>query len=398
MEAYLYDVARTPRGRGTPKGALAGVRPIELVTRVMAALEARGLDREAVDELVLGCSTQTGEQGGNLAQIAAVHAGWAGVTGATVSRFCCSGLEALRVAAMRAAANPTAPLVLAGGVESMSRVPMFSDRPAWCFDEEVSQRTRYLHMGVAADLVATLEGIARVELEALALDSHRRSARAQRERRFADELVSIGEGEHVVLADDEGVREELTPEKLAALEPAFAALGAEEGDARALAAYPELAAIDHRHTVATSPGLADCAALAVVGSRAAGERAGLRPRARLRSFATYAEEPVKMLTGNVEGARRALRQAGMTVRDVDVFEVNESFAVVPIHFQRTLGLDPERLNPNGGALAVGHPLGATGGVLVASALAELERTGGAVALASVCGGAGVTMSVVLERI
>ncbi len=395
MDAYVYEVARTPRGRGSSKGALASVRPIELVGHVLAALRERGIDPAWTSDLVLGCSTQTGEQGGDLAQIAVVHAGWAGVTGATVSRFCCSGLEALRVAAMQADAGPRAGegLVLAGGVESMSRVPMFSDGAAWFADAEVSARTSFVHMGVAADLVATLEGIERTELEAVALGSHRRSARAQAEGRFDRELVPVG-----ALRQDEGVREGLTAEGLAALEPAFAALGAEQGDARCLARHPQLDAVAHRHTVATSPGLADCAALAVVGSRAAGDAHGLKPRARLRAFATYAEEPVKMLTGNVEGARRALKAAGMAASDVDVFEVNESFAVVPVHFQHALEVDPERLNPNGGALSVGHPLGATGGVLLANALAELERTDGAIALCSVCGGAGVTMTMIVERV
>ena len=346
----------------------------------------------------MGCSTQTGEQGGNLAQTAAVYAGWPGVVGATVSRFCCSGLEALRMAATRGATDGRAGLMVAGGVESMSRVPMFSDRGSWCFDAEVSERTGFIHMGVAADLVASLEAIDRGELEALALESHRRSARARDERRFADVLLPVRASEGEILAVDEGIREGMSADRLASMDPAFAALGAEGGDARALAAYPQLARIDHRHTVATSPGLADAAALAVVGSREAGRRAGLRPRARLRAFATYAEEPVKMLTGNVEGARRALRAAGMTVDDVDVFEVNESFAVVPAHFRRELAIDDAKLNPNGGALSVGHPLGATGGVLLASALSELERTGGGVALASVCGGAGVTMSMVVERV
>lgn len=392
MDAFVYDALRTPRGKGSKKGALAEVRPIELVERVLGAFVERGFDPAWAADLVLGCSTQTGEQGADLAQVAAVYAGLAGVTGATVSRFCCSGLEALRVAAMTAATgNPD--LVIAGGVESMSRVPMFADGGAWFADPEVSARTSFVHMGVAADLVATLEGIERPALEAVALESHRRSARAQAEGRFDRSLVPVGE-----LTQDEGVREGLSAEKLATLEPAFAALGAEEGDARCLARYPELDAVDHRHTVATSPGLADCAALAVVGSRSAGEARGLTPRARLRAFATYAEEPVKMLTGNVEGARRALKAAGMAASDVDVFEVNESFAVVPVHFQRELAVDPAQLNPNGGALSVGHPLGATGGVLLANALAELERTDGSVALCSVCGGAGVTMTMILERV
>lgn len=395
MDAYVYEVARTPRGRGSSKGALAGVRPIELVGHVLAALKERGIEPAWASDLVLGCSTQSGEQGGDLAQIAAVHAGWSGITGATVSRFCCSGLEALRVAAMQANAGSSAGegLVIAGGVESMSRVPMFSDRAPWFADPEVSETTSFVHMGVAADLVATLEGIERAQLEALALESHRRSARAQAEGRFDRELVSVG-----ALHQDEGVREGMTAEGLASLEPAFAALGAEQGDARCLARYPELETIAHRHTIATSPGLADCAALAVVGSRAAGEAHGLEPRARLRAFATYAEEPVKMLTGNVEGARRALKAVGMTASDIDVFEVNESFAVVPVHFARALDVDPQRLNPNGGALSVGHPLGATGGVLLANALAELERSDGSVALCSVCGGAGVTMTMVVERV
>ncbi len=389
MDAYVYDVARTPRGRGSKKGSLAQVKPIDLVRAVMDALVERGLDPHWVGDLVLGCSTQTGEQGANLAQVAAVYAGWAGVTGATVSRFCCSGLEALRVAAT----DPGPALVVAGGVESMSRVPMFADGGAWFADDAVSEATRFVHMGVAADLVATLERIERDELEQVALASHERSLRAASEGRFAETLVPVSG-----LANDEGAREGLSAEKLAELGPAFAALGAEGGDARCLERYRELEAVDHRHTVATSPGLADCAALAVVGSRAAGEAHGLRPRARIRAFARYAEEPVKMLTGNVEGARRALKVAGMTASDVDVFEVNESFAVVPVHFRRAFDLDPERLNPNGGAISVGHPLGATGGVLLTNALAELERTDGTVALCSVCGGAGVTMTMILERV
>jgi acetyl-CoA C-acetyltransferase len=397
---YVLEALRTPRGLARPEGKLAGVRPIDLVAGLLRALVARtGLDTSRVADVVLGCSTQTREQGANVAKIAALVAGYAeGVPGVTLNRFCASGLDAIAYGALQVAAGG-AELVVAGGVESMSRVPILSDEGAWFADPEIADKTGFVPMGVAADLLASLRGHTRERLDAVALASHRRAARARDEGWLAAPIVPVRDAEGAVVLDrDEGVRDGLTAERLARLAPAFAELGAAGAGARALARYPGLARVEHLHTVATSPLMADGASALLLGTRDAAEGLGLRPRARIRATATASVEPTLMLTGNVPAVERALARAGVGLRDVDRFECNESFASTILDFTDRLGLDPEAVSPDGGALALGHPLGATGGVLVATLLAGLERTGGAIGVASTCAGAGLAEAVVIERV
>jgi acetyl-CoA C-acetyltransferase len=396
VDAYVYDVVRTPRGKGREGGALSKVRPITLLAQLFQALGARSALRPAdVDDVILGCSTPRGELGANLARTAAMYAGWGErASGATVNRFCASGLEAIASAASRVACG-MADVVIAGGVEAPSRVPMMSDGGVWFEDREVAKKTGFLHMAVAADLLATKEGIAREELDAVALRSHERAARAWSSGAFARTVVPVvGDDGAPALDRDECVRQ-VTLEKLAALPPLFPE--GDRGDRVALARFPELSEVAHRHTAGTSPAMADGAALSVIGSRAAGERLGLAPRGRILAFADVATDPVLMLAGNPAATRRALDRAGLSPRDVAVFEVNESFAAVPVHFARALEVEPERLNPNGGAIALGHPLGATGVVLLGTLLDELERRGERRGVVSICAGAGIAAALVVER-
>ena len=394
MDAFIYDIVRTPRGKGTAKGSLAGMRPIALVAQLMTALSER-IDA-AADDVILGCVTQTAEQGANLAKTAALYAGWpASTSGMTLSRFCASSISSIALAGMQVSAGGDT-IVAAGGVESMSRVPMFSDQGPWFADPDVAAKTGFVHMGVSADLVATLEGIERAALDAYALRSHRRAAAARDGGAFQSMIAVRGE-DGTLLDHDELIRDELDAGRIAALEPAFAKEGARRGDAVALERFAELERIEHRHTIATSPGLADAAALAIVGSADAQARIGRRPRARILATATASADPVVMLTGNVEAVTRAAERAHVGVADIDRFEINESFAAVPIHFGRTLDVGDDRLNVHGGALAMGHPLGATGGVLIATLLDELERSGTRLGAASICGGAGVAAAIIIER-
>lgn len=396
MDAYLVDAVRTPRGRGSKKGSLAEVKPVELLEPLYRTLMDR-YPNVALDDVILGCVHQTGEQGANIAKISALYAGVPDtVSGATVTRFCASGLEAAVIAASKVSAG--AGPMLAGGVESLSRVPMFSDGGAWFSDPAVAKATRFVHMGVSADLVATMEGFSRDDLDAYAVRSHQRAEGALREGRFARSVVPVKRADgSVALAHDECPRE-VSAASLAALEPAFVEAGAGGSDALCLARHPEVAAIHHLHHVGVSPALADAASLLLIASGASLRDHGLTPRARIRAFADASVEPTLMLTGNVEASRRALARAKMTARDVDLFEVNESFAAIPLHYARHMQIDPERLNVHGGAIALGHPLGATGGILIATALDELERRGASTALVSICGGAGVAVAVVIERV
>jgi acetyl-CoA C-acetyltransferase len=399
LDAWIIDVVRTPRGAARANGALREARPIDLVGTLLGALADRcpGVFA-AADDLVLGCVTQTGEQGANLARIAALHAGCGErLSGMTINRFCASGLSACAIAAHTLHAH-AASIVVAGGVESMSRVPMMSDAGSWYADPEVSRRTRFVHMGIAADLVATLEGLERPALEAYAIRSHARAARARDEGRFARSLVPVtGAGGRVLAERDELVRHPLDAAKLAALEPAFAAAGAAGADAVALAGRDALQRIEHRHTVATSPGMADGAALALLASREGARRLGRAPRARIVAVADAADDPVLMLTAGQIAARRALAVAGLRPVDADVVEFNESFAAVAIKFERDLALDPERVNVNGGSLALGHAMGATGAALLGMALDELERRDAVHALVAISGGAGIGTAMVIRR-
>lgn len=392
--AFVYDAVRTPRGRARPDGALADVKPVELVAVLLRELASRGVDPSVVDDVVLGCSTQVGEQGADIARTAAVWAGWDGVSGRTVNRFCASGLDAVASAAARVIAGFDH-LVVAGGVESMSRVPMLSDRGALFTDPEVIERVGWVHMGVAADLVASAHGVTRADCDALAVRSHRRAAAARDAGRFPSIVPVSVDGNAVTT--DEAIRDGVTTEKLAGLPPAFGSF-VDDAARSVVRRHHADVALEHVHTVATSPAMVDAASAVVVGSREAGEKAGLTPRGRIVMSADHAVDPVMMLTGPATASRKALERVGMKPGDVDRWECNESFAATVLVFQRALDLDEARVNPDGGAIALGHPLGATGGILVGMLLDGLEADDGTVGVATIPGAAGVAQAVVVERI
>lgn len=408
-QAYVIDAVRTPRGRGRAgKGALSGVHPQELLATSLNALSARGrFPREAVEDVVVGCVSQVKEQGANLARNAVLAAGYPEiVTGVTLNRFCGSGLQACNFAAMGVMSGQQ-DLVIGGGVESMSRVPMGSDGGGMDGDNlALRNRIFQVPQGISADLIATLEGMSREELDRFALGSQTRAATAMSGGYFEKSLVKVTSPDGKVLLErDEHPRPETTLEGLSALEPAFEKLGAmtlgPEGatlDAMALRRYPEAGAIRHVHHAGNSSGIVDGAAAVLFASEAAVAKYGLKPRARIRALATVGAEPVIMLTAPVPASERALAKAGMKVSDVDLWEINEAFAAIPLYTQRKLNIDPERINVNGGAIALGHPLGATGAVLLGTALDELERRDRNVALVTLCIGGGMGVATVLERV
>ncbi|SES48547.1 acetyl-CoA C-acyltransferase [Actinokineospora terrae] len=391
-EAYLLDYVRTPRGRGSARGGLHHLSALDLLVPLLDALVDRGLDPGVVDDVVLGCASQVGEQGGNPARTATLLAGWGHhVPGVVVNRFCASGIDAVALAAARVRAGEV-DLVVAGGVESTSRVPPFTDRaPLWT-DAEVVRRTGSVHMGVAADLNATLDGFSRDDLDGYALESQHKAAAAWRAGAFARSLVPVGGLEH-----DELVRADSSRDVLATLPPAFAGLGADGHDALALAGRRRPARIEHRHTAATSPRLADGAALVVVGDSGTARRLGLTPRARIAASAVVADDPVTMLTGGQSAMDLALRRAAVSVDEVDVVEFAESFAAPCLRLRRDFDAGPERLNPSGGTIAMGHAIGATGAIMVGGCLEELERRAGRFGVAGVSAAAGLGVGLVLER-
>jgi acetyl-CoA C-acetyltransferase len=399
--SYIIEAVRTPRGRGKAgKGALSGIHPQELFAQLLTALARRGsLDPTRVDDVVVGCVSQVNEQGANVARNAVLAAGWPiEVTGTTVNRFCGSGLQAVHFGAMGVASGAM-DLVVAGGVESMSRVPMGSDGGGQDGgNEHLRERVRQVPQGISADLIATLEGFSRAEV-AVALASQRHAARAVEEGRFARSLVPVADPRTgaVLLEREELVRPDTTSEGLAALAPSFAAPG-ETLDPIALAAYPQVKAIRHVHTAGNSSGLADGAAAVVVASERYVRETGARPRARIRAMATLGSEPVVMLTAPAPTAEKALRAAGMTARDIDVWEINEAFAAVVLQTIRKLDIDPARVNVNGGAIALGHPLGATGAMLLGTAVDELERRDARTALVAMCIGGGQGIATIVERV
>ena len=398
-DAFIFDAIRTPRGRGRAGGGLAGVKPVHLLTGLLRELPRRaGLDPAAVEDVILGCVTPVGEQGANIARAAVLAAGWdERVPGVQLNRFCASGLEAVNLAAAMVRSG-WEQLVLAGGVESMSRVPMGSDGGALIDDPEISQAVGFVPQGIGADLLATLDGFSRAELDAFAVESQRRAAAARAAGRFARSLVPVRDpGGQVLLAEDEHIRPDTTLETLAKLPPAFAQLGAAGFDAVALRRYPHLTRIEHLHTAGNSSGIVDGAALVLVGSAARGRALGLTPRARIVSAAVVGSEPTIMLTGPAPAARLALERAGLGFDDIDLFEINEAFAAVVLHFQRETGVDLERINVNGGAIALGHPLGATGAMILGALLDELERRGGRYGLAALCVGGGMGIATIIER-
>jgi acetyl-CoA C-acetyltransferase len=398
--AYIYDHVRTPRGKGKPDGALHSVPAARLATAVLAALRDRHqLDTACVDDIVMGIVTPVGEQGQCLPRIAALAAGYdERVAGIQVNRFCGSGLDACNLAAAKVMAGQ-ADFTIGGGVESMSRTPIMSDGGAWTTDPQLSFATHFVPQGISADIVATKWGYEREALDAFAVRSHQRAAHAWSEGRFARSVVPVqGIVGEVLLDRDETVRPNCSLDDLRPLKASFAGMGAKMGfDAIATQRYPELESIEHRHHAGNSSGIVDGASAVLFGSAAAGRAAGLKPRGRVRAFAEIGSEPTIMLTAPSYAAEKALARAGMSVHDIDLFEVNEAFAAVPMRFIEALDIDPERVNVNGGAIAMGHPLGATGGMLMGMALDELERTGRQTALITLCVGAGMGVATIIER-
>lgn len=392
--AVIVDAVRTPRGKAKAGGGLSAAAPLDLLGSVLRALVARtGVEPGSIDDVVIGCATQTGEQGANIAKTAALLCGLGeGVPGVTVNRFCASGLDAVNLAAAKVDAGGE-DLVIAGGVESVSRVPMFSDDGPLYADPRIAQETGFVHMGVAADLVATLEGFSRDELDGYGVRTHERAARAWDEGVFDRSLVLVT---GTPLERDEHVRRDVTMESLAGMEPAFSGLGAM--DAIALDRYPHLTEIRHVHHRGNSPSLADGAGAILVASDEAAREMGLPVRARIVSWANHSVDPVIMLTAGQEAIRKALTRAGMEPADVDRFEFAEAFAALCLKFERDLGVTPERFNANGGTIAMGHAFGATGSILTATLLDEMERADVSVGVVGISGAAGLGVGTVLERV
>ncbi len=401
QEAYIFDAIRTPRGKGKKSGTLYEVAPIDLIVTLMHEIEARhDLDTSQVDDVVLGCVTPIGEQGADIARTAALDAGWhVDVPGMQINRFCASGLETVNMAAMKVRSG-WEDFVVAGGVESMSRVPMASDGGAWFMDPRVNNATHFVPQGISADLVATIEGFSREDVDRFALQSQQRAAYAREQGYFDRSLVPVRDASGLtILAEDEFIRPNTTMEGLGNLNPAFAMMGEMGFDAVAQQRYPEVERINHIHTAGNSSGIVDGAALVLVGSKEKGEALGLKPRARIRAAALVGTEPTIMLVGPAPASKKALKQAGMTVDDIDLFEVNEAFAAVVLRYMREMGLEgAENLNVNGGAIALGHPLGATGAMLLGTVLDELERADLETALISLCVGGGMGIATIIERV
>ncbi|MFE0591712.1 acetyl-CoA C-acetyltransferase [Micromonospora echinospora] len=401
-EAFIYDALRTPRGRGKPSGSLYGVKPVSLVTGLIEETLRRmpGLDPALIDDIVLGVVSPLGDQGAVIAKTAAVAAGLPDtVAGVQLNRFCASGLEAVNTAAQKVRSG-WEDLVLAGGVESMSRIPMGSDGGAWALDPETNFTTGFVPQGISADLIATIEGYDRDVVDGYALQSQARAAKAWANGYFNRSVVPVRDRNGLTVLDrDEHLRPDSTAEGLAALRPSFAGIGEQAGfDAVALQKYHWIERIDHVHTAGNSSGIVDGAALVAIGSEAVGAAAGLTPRARVVATAISGADPTIMLTGPAPAARKALARAGLGVEDLDLVEINEAFAAVVLRFVADLGLSLDIVNVNGGAIAMGHPLGATGAMILGTLVDELERRGGRYGLATLCAGGGMGIATVIERI
>ena len=401
-EALVFDAIRTPRGKGKFNGSLHGTKPVDLVVGLMHEMLIRhdGLDPARVDDVVLGVVSPVGDQGADIAKTAAIKAGLPDtVAGVQLNRFCASGLEAVNIAAQKVASG-WEDLVFAGGVESMSRVPMGSDGGAWAMDPETNYDTAFVPQGISADLIATVEEFSREDVDTYAARSQERASKAQAEGRFARSVVPVVDlNDQVVLDHDEFIRAGTTVETLGNLKPSFAAMGEMGGfDAVALQKYHWIEKIEHVHTPGNSSGIVDGASLVAIGNEDTGTALGLRPRARIMATAVSGADPTIMLTGPAPAARKALAKAGLTVEDLDLVEINEAFAAVVLRFVKDMGLDLEKVNVNGGAIAMGHPLGATGAMILGTLIDELERQDKRYGLATLCVGGGMGIATVIERI
>ncbi len=401
-EAYVYDAVRTPRGRGKASGSLHEVKPVALVTGLIDEIRRRfpELDTNTIDDVVLGVVSPIGDQGGDIAKTAAIAAGLPDtVAGVQLNRFCASGLEAVNTAAHKVRSGMEE-MVLAGGVEAMSRVPMGSDGGAWAMDPDTSYQTGFVPQGIGADLIATLEGFSRADVDTFAVESQTRAAKAWANGYFAKSVVPVLDRNGLTVLDrDEHIRAGATLESLAGLQPSFAMMGEAGGfDAVALQRYHWVEKIDHVHHAGNSSGIVDGAALALIGTEAAGKAAGIRPRARIVATALSGADPTIMLTGPAPASRKALAKAGLTVSDIDLFEINEAFAAVALRYMKDMDISHEQTNVNGGAIAMGHPLGATGAMILGTLIDELERRELRYGLATLCVGGGMGIATVVERI
>ncbi len=401
MQAFIFDAVRTPRGKGKKDGALHGVTPLELSATTLRALRARKqLDTALVDDVILGCVTPIGEQGACIARTAVLAAGYdQSVSGVQVNRFCASGLEAVNMAAALVMSGPC-DLTVGGGVEAMSRVPMGSDGGAWPVDPRAAIANYFTPQGVSADTIATQSGYSREDVDAYAVESHRRAAHAVAQGYFKQSIVPVTDLNGLSILDhDETIRPQTTLASLGALKPSFAGMGEQFGfDAVIRQRYPEVERVHHVHHAGNSSGIVDGAAAVLIGSQAMAARTGMRPRARIRSFASIGSEPAIMLTGPSYAAERALQRAGMQASDIDLFELNEAFAAVVMRFMDVMQVPHDKMNVNGGAIAMGHPLGATGAMILGILLDELERRDLSTGMATLCVGAGMGIATIIERV
>lgn len=399
-EAFVYDAIRTPRGKGKKDGSLHEVKPVNLLAGLLSELQRRNdLDTAAVDDVVMGVVSPIGEQGSVLPKVAALKAGWDWrCSGVQLNRFCASGLEAVNMAAMKVKSG-WEDLVVAGGVESMSRVPIGSDGGAWAQDPETNSATLFVPQGIGADLIATLNGFTRADVDAFALESQKRATAARAAGHFDRSVVAVKDAlGQTILAQDEFIKPGTTMEGLGGLKPAFEQLGAMGFDAVALQRYPQVERIHHVHHAGNSSGIVDGAAAMLIGSVAAGKQHGFTPRARIVAVALSGADPTIMLTGPMPAARKALAKAGLSIDQIDLFEVNEAFAAVPMKFMQEMGVPHEKVNVNGGAIAMGHPLGATGAMILNTLIDELHRRKLRYGLATLCVGGGMGIATIVERL
>lgn len=400
-DAFIFDAVRSPRGRGKADGSLHEVTALNLAAQTLAALRERNkLDPRMVEDVVMGCVDPVGEAGGDIARVSALVAGYGNeVPGVQINRFCASGLDAVNFAAAQVMAGQH-DMTIGGGVESMSRVGIGASGGAWPVDPTIAVEHYFMPQGISADLIATKYGFSRDDVDAVAVESQKRAAKAWEEGRFKNSVLKIKDVNGLTILDkDEHMRPTTTMQSLAALQPSFVQMGEMGGfDAVAVQAHPEIEAINHVHHAGNSSGIVDGAAAVLIGSKEAGAKAGLKPRARIKAFANIGSEPAIMLTGPVDVTQKVLKKSGMKLSDIDLLEVNEAFAAVVLRFMQAFDIDNSKLNVNGGAIAMGHPLGATGAMLLGTALDELERTGKSTALITLCIGAGMGTATIIERV